>query len=117
MDLQLLLLMLTYLQAPFALDWSSFIYFIVFSAISTPPNFFWQSYLESSYPSHTVSSSPQAIKAAAKNNEKEFDREIKEHKIVETKLNKKNTVIKQALDMTLGALVNTVRISEICHSK
>lgn len=55
-----------------------------------------------------MSPSAPAIKAAGNNNEKELDREIKEHKIVEKRLNKTNTVLKLFLDMTIGAYLNTV---------
>lgn len=57
-----------------------------------------------------MSPSAPAIKAAGNNNEKELDREIKEHKIVEKRLNKTNTVLKLFLDMTVGAYLNTVRL-------
>lgn len=90
------------------MDWKSLIQFTLFSAFSTPPNFIWQSFLESMFPAQTLSPSATAIKAAVKNDEKELDREIKEHKIVETSLNKTNTVVKLFLDMTFGAYLNTV---------
>lgn len=101
--------MLKELQTSYAIDWTPLFQFTLFAAISTPPNFLWQSFLESMFPSQTLSPSGPAIKAASKNDEKELDKEVKEHKIVETRLNKTNTVMKLFLDMTLGAVINTVR--------
>lgn len=69
------------------------------------------------FPSQTLSPSDPAIKAASKNDEKELDREIKEHKIVETRLNKTNTAMKFLLDMTIGAVLNTVKNFKHCHKQ
>ena len=70
--------------------------------------FYRQSFLESTFPSTHLVPSNSAINAASKDNEKELDREQKTSEIYESKLSKRNTFAKFALDQTFGAGVNTL---------
>ena len=75
-----------------------------------------QEFLESTFPAYHVSPTPEAVASAAANDEKELDREAKEGKLVEPRLNKTNTAIKLILDQTIGAAVNTFLFSLFIHS-
>lgn len=65
-----------------SLDYVTLLRFVVYSLLATPPNLYWQSYLEKRYPANHV--------------DKEGNK----------KLQKGNTAIKFVLDQTLGAIVN-----------
>jgi protein Mpv17 len=86
-------------------------HFVVYTIINCPPNFLWQTYLESAFPSTHLVPSTSAVKAAAASNEKELDREQKSHEILEPKLSLSNAIIKFVLDQTVGAAVNTLLFS------
>lgn len=58
-------------------------HFVVFTAFSCPPNFFWQEYLEERFPGYTIGIDGTRT------------------------LNKQNTARKLLLDQTLGAAINT----------
>lgn len=60
--------------------------------------------------------SSEAIKSASRSNEKELDREAREGKLVETKLDVPHTIIKFILDQTVGAAFNTLMFSFFTHS-
>ncbi|KAG0651349.1 hypothetical protein D0Z07_1794 [Hyphodiscus hymeniophilus] len=96
---------------PYTIEWVPIIQFIVFTIINCPPNFLWQSYLESSFPSTYLVPSTTALKAAASSDEKELDREEKTHEILEAKLSIRNTIVKLLMDQTIGAAVNTLLFS------
>ncbi|KAK4673771.1 hypothetical protein QC763_114840 [Podospora pseudopauciseta] len=81
--------------------------YVLFGLVNTPPNILWQEYLESTFPSYHPSPTPEAIASASKGSEAELDAEEKEGKLVEPKLNRRNTAIKTLLDQTVGAAVNT----------
>jgi len=70
-----------------------------------------QTYLEATFPSTHLVPSTAAVSAAAKNNEKELDREQKADEILEAKLHVPNTIMKFLLDQTFGAAVNTLMFS------
>lgn len=78
------------------------------SVLNCPPNFLWQQFLESAFPSKTLHPSEASIAAAASNDEKELDSEQADHSIVESRLNVRNTVLKFLIDQTVGATVNTI---------
>ena len=65
---------------------------LLYSVIATSPNFLWQQYIESKFPGYTTK------KVSVDDGGKGVE--------VEKKLNWRNTLIKMALDQTLGALVN-----------
>ncbi|TVY13119.1 hypothetical protein LARI1_G008966 [Lachnellula arida] len=98
-------------DAPYTIDFAPIIQFVIFSALNTPPNFLWQSFLESTFPSHYLVPSTAAISAASTNNEKELDREEKTDSLLEPKLSLQNTAIKFTLDQTIGATINTLVFS------
>lgn len=75
-----------------------------------------QDFLESTFPSTKPVPSSEAIKSASRSNEKELDREAREGKLVETKLDVSHTIIKFILDQTIGAAVNTLIFSFFTHS-
>ncbi|KAI5810799.1 hypothetical protein BZA77DRAFT_326612 [Pyronema omphalodes] len=77
---------------PFVFDFTPVIQFVVFTILSTPPNFLWQLQLESWYPSQV----PVEQKTE------------KENSAVKTKLSKSNIIKKFAIDQLLGAPINTV---------
>ncbi|KAE8440821.1 hypothetical protein EG329_006553 [Mollisiaceae sp. DMI_Dod_QoI] len=98
-------------NAPYTISWVPVFQFIVFNAISNPPNFLWQSFLESAFPSNYFVPSSAAIHAASENDEKELDREQKSHSLLESKLHIQNTITKFLLDQTIGATLNTILFS------
>lgn len=75
-----------------------------------------QDFLESTFPATKTVPSAEAIKSASGSNDKELDREAREGKLVETKLDVSNTIIKFILDQTIGAAVNTLMFSFFVHS-
>ncbi|ROW16398.1 hypothetical protein VPNG_02887 [Cytospora leucostoma] len=101
---------------PLIIDWVPVFQFLLFTMVSTPPNFLWQDYLESAFPATTQVPSNEAVKSASSSNEKELDREAREGKLVEDRLNVPNTIIKFVLDQTIGAVVNTLLFSLFTHS-
>lgn len=100
---------------PLVIDWVPVFQFFLFGIISTPPNFLWQELLESSFPSHHLAPTPEAIASASVSDEKSLDREATLGTLVEPALNKGNTFIKWFLDQTLGAAVNTLLFSMFMH--
>lgn len=64
--------------------------FLIFTFISTPPNFLWQQYLERRFPGYIV----QKLDA--------------DEKGLKKRLNVRNTLAKLLLDQSLGSVVNTV---------
>ncbi|CAI0647398.1 unnamed protein product, partial [Colletotrichum noveboracense] len=80
------------------IDWVPVVQFIMNAVVCTPPNFMWQDLLEQSFPAYHVSPTKDAIASAAANDEKELDREARDNKLVEPKLNIRNTVVKLLLD-------------------
>lgn len=82
--------------------------------ISPPPG---QDFLESTFPATTaIIPTREAISSASADNEKELDREAREGRLVEAKLDVGNTAAKFALDQTVGAAVNTLLFSLFMHS-
>ena len=68
---------------PLSLDYATFLQFVVFSLLATPPNILWQEYLEERFPANV---------GDGKGNKK---------------LHKANTAVKFVLDQTLGAVLNS----------
>jgi protein Mpv17 len=123
---------LTTSKAPCTINWTAVFQFVLFSAISAPPNYLWyihspltpplslepsltalrrQSFLESTFPADYLVPSTSAVHAAAENDENELDREEKTHSILESKLHIQNTLTKFILDQIVGASVNTLMFS------
>ncbi|KAM0190336.1 hypothetical protein ACHAPA_000308 [Fusarium lateritium] len=84
------------------IDWVPVFQFLLFNVICTPPNFYWQDFLESAFPAHPAES-PKAKK-------------VKGAKKTEPKLSVRNTLIKFTLDQTVGAAVNTLLFSTYVHA-
>jgi hypothetical protein len=83
------------------LNTTDFTHFVLFAILSTPPNFLWQSWLESKFPGYTSSTQLS---------DKELEKWSKSNDAKDTPktLNIRNTAIKFFLDQTLGATVNTL---------
>lgn len=75
-----------------------------------------QEFLESSFPASYVTPTSEAVRSASANDEKALEKEEKEGKLVEPKLNVTNTAIKWFLDQTVGCAVNTFLFSLFMHS-
>ncbi|KAL9092831.1 MAG: hypothetical protein Q9165_004249 [Trypethelium subeluteriae] len=121
---------------PFALDTVALTQFVLFSILSTPPNFLWQEWLEDTFPGHTASAPSTKPKQEPKEMTRVFTTssgEVIERKILSrppspsaaeekktlatveartnspsSKLNIRNTAYKFLLDQTVGALLNTI---------
>ncbi|CAL3964336.1 unnamed protein product [Diplocarpon coronariae] len=98
-------------NTPLTINWTPVFQFVLFNAVNSPPNFLWQSFLESFFPSHHLVPSDTAMAVAASNIERELDREENTDEILESKLSIKNTLIKFLLDQTIGAFMNTFLFS------
>ncbi|RGP70702.1 hypothetical protein FLONG3_7381 [Fusarium longipes] len=85
-----------------AIDWVPVFQFLLFNIICTPPNFYWQDFLESTFPAHPDDlSQPKDSKDAKK---------------TQPKLSIRNTLIKFTLDQTIGAAANTLLFSTYVHA-
>jgi hypothetical protein len=67
-----------------------------------------QEFLENTWPATYAAPTDEAIASAATNDEKALDDEQSSGRIVEPRLNVRNTVIKTVLDQSVGMAVNTV---------
>ncbi|EGU73128.1 hypothetical protein FOXB_16363 [Fusarium oxysporum f. sp. conglutinans Fo5176] len=86
------MLMAYRLNKPISVDWMPVSQFIMWTAVSTPPNYLWQDYLENKFPGYD-------------SRKKDV---LKRHgKAANDKLNVPNTLVKTILDQTIGAVVNT----------
>merc|ERR1712225_10956 len=88
-------------SASYTINWIPVLQFTLFNALNCPPTFLW----------HYFVPSDAAILAAAKNDEKELDREESTHTLLDSKLSIPNTIIKFLLDQTIGATINTLLFS------
>ncbi|CAG9940872.1 unnamed protein product [Clonostachys rosea f. rosea IK726] len=79
-------------EVEFKIDWIPFFQFILFALLSTPPNFYWQSFLESTFPAHPPAPHPKKSDEPAP----------------PPKLSIRNTLIKLALDQSVGSVVNNM---------
>ncbi|KAJ4140283.1 hypothetical protein NW768_001640 [Fusarium equiseti] len=84
------------------IDWVPVFQFLLFNVLCTPPNFYWQDFLESTFPAHP-GESPKS-------------KDPKSAKMTQPKLSVRNTLIKFALDQTVGAAVNTLLFSTYVHA-
>ncbi|MCJ1336718.1 hypothetical protein MMC09_001996 [Bachmanniomyces sp. S44760] len=78
------------------LNYTKIIQFLIYTLISTPPNFLWQQYLERQFPAYPLHKGKQKLKV---------DDDGK-GVVVEERLDTRNTAIKFFLDQTLAATVN-----------
>ncbi|KAH7342647.1 hypothetical protein BKA65DRAFT_295178 [Rhexocercosporidium sp. MPI-PUGE-AT-0058] len=82
-------------QKTFSLDIADVLRFAIVGAVTTPPNFTWQNFLEKKFPSK---------KALVQQNSKKSD----QVENIEVRLSKTNTFAKLLLDQTIGCYVNTL---------
>ncbi|KAM5372391.1 hypothetical protein ACJA88_009140 [Fusarium oxysporum] len=80
------------LGKPISVEWMPVSQFIIWTAISTPPNYLWQDYLETKFPSY---------------NSRQKDVSKRHGKAANDRLSVPNTLVKTILDQTIGAVVNT----------
>ncbi|KAI0965014.1 Mpv17/PMP22 family protein [Xylaria arbuscula] len=103
-------------DTPLVFDLVPIFQFVLYAFINVPPNFLWQDFLESAFPAYHVSPTRAAVASAAANDEDELDKEAREGKLVEPKLNITNTIVKVLLDQSVGAAANTFLFSLFIHS-
>ncbi|KAG6066759.1 hypothetical protein E4U32_005406 [Claviceps aff. humidiphila group G2b] len=102
-------------QTTLEVDWIPVFQFLIFSIISTPPNFIWQDYLESTFPARNPPSPPPpAATHPQKPSQKPALKKTSEQQ--QQPLNVRNTLTKFFLDQTLGATLNTLLFSLYIHS-
>ncbi|KAI0993590.1 hypothetical protein K3495_g14594 [Podosphaera aphanis] len=93
-------------NTPFTVNWDPLMQFILFTALNSPPNFMWQSYLETRFPSYCSSgSTPRVVVSDEKSADRLVNHSRKNH------LSFSHTFIKFFLDQTLGACINTLLFS------
>ncbi|KAG6136516.1 hypothetical protein E4U12_001170 [Claviceps purpurea] len=108
-------------QTTLEVDWIPVFQFLIFSIISTPPNFIWQDYLESTFPARNrmPPSLPPAASSAThpqKPTSKTSPEQQQQQQQQQPPLNIRNTLTKFILDQTLGATLNTLLFSLYIHS-
>ncbi|UNI24081.1 hypothetical protein JDV02_009857 [Purpureocillium takamizusanense] len=112
------------LQTEMAIDWIPVFQFLLYSVINTPPNFLWQEFLESVFPSHPSQqgaggAKPNKATQSSKANNDESKKEAQQqqqHDAAAAPLSLRNTLAKFLLDNTLGAAVNTLLFSTFTHA-
>ncbi|KAF3001097.1 hypothetical protein E8E14_005799 [Neopestalotiopsis sp. 37M] len=102
-------------ETPLVIDWVPIFQFFVFNYLNTHPNVLWQEFLESTWPAYHAAPTAEAVASASKGDDKELEKEEQEGKLVEPKLNLRNTAMKMLLDQTVGAAFNTVVFSLFIH--
>ncbi|KAL7798668.1 hypothetical protein V8C43DRAFT_275978 [Trichoderma afarasin] len=81
----------------------SILRFVIYSALVTPPNYKWQEWMESKFPSRTPIDEPSPdSKSDSKSSEK------LNQAVVKDRLNLTNTAVKFILDQSISAPLNTV---------
>ncbi|KAH7021952.1 hypothetical protein EDB80DRAFT_693882 [Ilyonectria destructans] len=96
---------------PLIIDWAPVAQFIIWTIISTPPNYLWQDYLEQTFPAYHA-----AAEKARRSDDKAVDGMIAKVDLVEPKFNVRNALVKTMLDQTAGAAVNTFLFSVFIHA-
>ncbi|KAJ4858510.1 mpv17 / PMP22 family domain-containing protein [Trichoderma breve] len=85
------------------IDWVPVFQYVLFAVVSTPPNFLWQDFLESTFPAHPSPKPPSDSKKKSPSSQP-------------PPLSLTNTVLKFLLDQTIGAALNTLLFSTFTHS-
>lgn len=126
---------LTGLKLPYGIDIPRLVRFITFTSLNTPPNIYWQAWLENTFPRFTsqptqspaTQSTPEDTKGEAVSSALATDASVQRRTAADKahaspvgaddrtpqaqdqpKLNIRNTIIKFLLDQTLGAAINTL---------
>ncbi|KPI35832.1 uncharacterized protein AB675_11103 [Cyphellophora attinorum] len=84
----------SYQEQRLAINPAAFVRFLLFTAIVTPPNYWWQKWLEDSYPTRVPTGPRQEKEPGAKSDDKAFS--------------VTNTIIKFMLDQSIGCWGNTL---------
>ncbi|KAG5943102.1 hypothetical protein E4U60_006923 [Claviceps pazoutovae] len=104
-------------QTTLEVDWIPVFQFLIFSIISTPPNFIWQDYLESTFPARIPPAATHPQKPSQKTDPKSSpEQQQQQQQQQQQPLNIRNTLTKFILDQTLGATLNTLLFSLYIHS-
>ncbi|OPB41637.1 integral membrane protein,Mpv17/PMP22 [Trichoderma guizhouense] len=88
------------------IDWVPVFQYVLFAVVSTPPNFLWQDFLESTFPAHPSPKSPSNSKGKSPSSSPSQP----------PPLSLTNTILKFLLDQTIGAALNTLLFSTFTHS-
>ncbi|KAL7947197.1 hypothetical protein V8C42DRAFT_279263 [Trichoderma barbatum] len=91
------------------IDWVPVFQYVVFTIVSTPPNFLWQDFLESTFPAYPTPSKQQQPPSDSKKSPKSSPSPA-------PKLSLVNTILKFILDQTVGAALNTLLFSTFTRS-
>ncbi|KKP05948.1 hypothetical protein THAR02_01987 [Trichoderma harzianum] len=86
------------------IDWVPVFQYVLFAVVSTPPNFLWQDFLESTFPAHPSPPKPPS------------DSKKISPSSQPPPLSLTNTILKFLLDQTIGAALNTLLFSTFTHS-
>ncbi|KAF4124781.1 Mpv17 / PMP22 family [Geosmithia morbida] len=106
------------------IDWVPVFQFVLFAMFSTPPNYLWQDWLETTFPSYPDEKSSSSSGEDKKKEEESGGDKTKKGKKkttnseakTEPKLSVVNTGIKLILDQTAGALFNALLFSTFHRS-
>ncbi|KAL2158377.1 hypothetical protein VTH06DRAFT_4425 [Thermothelomyces fergusii] len=101
--------------APLSIDPIPVFQYALYSLLSTPPNFLWQDFLESTFPAHGPSASQAAPAAGSEDKATKDPAAAAAAAGAKPRLNKRNTAIKTLLDQTAGMAVNTLLFSLFMH--
>ncbi|KAH8121695.1 hypothetical protein ACSS6W_010649 [Trichoderma asperelloides] len=97
------------------IDWVPVFQFVLFAVVSTPPNFLWQDFLESTFPAHPTPPPSKSSPGSSKEKNKDKDKSPSSSSSP-PKLSLTNTIIKFVLDQTVGAALNTLLFSTFTRS-
>ncbi|KAH6628330.1 hypothetical protein F5144DRAFT_515590 [Chaetomium tenue] len=106
-------------NTPLTIDYIPVFQYALFSLLSTPPNFLWQDFLESTFPAYHLTPTTTAVTAASSTSDPDAKLDAANaHSttLVEPRLNKRHTAAKTLLDQTVGAVVNTAMYSLFMHA-
>ncbi|KAJ4199324.1 hypothetical protein NW759_016150 [Fusarium solani] len=103
-------------QQPLIIDWVPVAQFIIWTIISTPPNYLWQDYLEQTFPAYHAAPTHAAAEKVLRSDDEAINGMIAKVDLVEPKFNVRNALVKTMLDQTAGAAVNTFLFSIFMHA-
>jgi hypothetical protein len=100
-------------KKPVSFDRVEFLRFVLCTVLTAPPNYYWQGWLERTWPGYEVSAmllpSKDDLELAERGWSDNVAEKEKEKQLTKLKFSKKNTMIKWFVDcITLGAVFNTV---------
>ncbi|EHK16945.1 uncharacterized protein TRIVIDRAFT_160998 [Trichoderma virens Gv29-8] len=91
------------------IDWVPVFQYVIFTVVSTPPNFLWQDFLESTFPAYPQPPSKKQQPSDSKKSPSSQPPPAPKLSIV-------NTILKFLLDQTVGAALNTLLFSTFTRS-